>query len=85
MYVSLALQNDLTHNYVVLHPNLLWTLNSKFSKLSFMNWLKKYVFHFFCCIFFLPSAMQQRFIYIPGYYKRNRHFQCSIETKLLMI
>ena len=23
--------------------------------------------------------------YIPGYYKRNRHFQCCIETKLLMI
>jgi len=22
---------------------------------------------------------------IPGYYKRNRHFQCCIETKLLMI
>jgi len=29
------------------------------------------------------------YIYIythtPGYYKRNRHFQCCIETKLLMI
>jgi hypothetical protein len=22
---------------------------------------------------------------IQGYYKRNRHFQCSIETKLLII
>ena len=22
---------------------------------------------------------------IPGYYKRNRHFQCCIEMKLLMI
>ena len=22
---------------------------------------------------------------VPGYYKRNRHFQCCIETKLLMI
>ena len=22
---------------------------------------------------------------IPGYYKRNRHLQCCIETKLLMI
>ena len=22
---------------------------------------------------------------IPGYYKRNTHFQCCIETKLLMI
>ena len=22
---------------------------------------------------------------IPGYYKRNRHFQCCIETKLLII
>ena len=25
------------------------------------------------------------FMYIPGYYKRNRHFQCCIEKKLLMI
>ena len=25
------------------------------------------------------------YIYISGYYKRNRHFQCCIETKLLMI
>ena len=22
---------------------------------------------------------------VPGYYKRNRHFQCCIEKKLLMI
>jgi hypothetical protein len=25
------------------------------------------------------------FLYIQGYYKRNRHFQCCIKTKLLMI
>jgi len=31
---------------------------------------------------FLMLVLQQ---YILGYYKRNRHFQCFSETKLLMI
>ena len=52
----------------------------------------KYVIHI---SFILQQWLHQRpqcyviralpVLFIPGYYNRNRHFQCCIENKLLMI
>ena len=37
------------------------------------------------CSKFIPGSHTTAAPIIPGYYKRNRHFQCCIETKLLSL
>jgi len=41
-----------------------------------------FISHIFSCPFNCPYGVSAS-IFIPGYYKRNRYFQCCVEKKLL--